>query len=286
MNFCIYRRNNNCKSCCFTSKYNNYCAIHSNNYNIVYDIINKAIGRNDINTNEIYNIFKHIYNSDDIYTKEFIFKACLKTLFSTPMSLLNHFKDLSYLKNMNDIIQNIYKLNMNTYMIEKDEENIKKIKKISNFFNYKNIKKHVYNPDIILNNTEDPFTMDNINDIDKDRLFIYSENNTNYFFIATELKYFIDTNGKWNPYTKQEIPDNIIKNLNIYIEYFKLNPHKKINRFEWSSTHQAFTDVSQIIEKIGFYNDTRWFLKLTSIQIKNVIKTFKVVSRNNEEAAE
>lgn len=286
MNFCIYRRNNNCKTCCFTSKYNNYCAIHSNNYNIVYDIINKAIGRNEMNTCEIYNIFKYIYDSNDIYTKEFIFKACLKTLFSTSISLLSHFKDFSCLKNMNDIIENIYKLNMNTYMIEKDEENIKKIKKISNFFNYKNIKKHVYNPDIILNNTEDPFTMDNINDIDKNRLFIYSENNTNYFFIATELKYFIDTNGKWNPYTKQEIPDNIVKNLNIYIEYFKLNPHKKINRFEWSSTHQAYTDVSQIIEKIGFYNDTRWFLKLTSIQIKDVIKTFKVVSRNNEEAAE
>jgi len=281
MNFCIYRKNNNCKSCCFTSKYNNYCAIHTNNYNVVYDIINKAIGRNDINSCELYNIFKYIYNSNDIYTKEFIFKACLKTLFSSNKVLLSHYKNL---KKTNDIIDSVFQLNFKTYLIEK--ENLDKINKLNNIFIYNKLKKHIFNSKIILNNAEDPFTMDNINDIDKKKLFIYNENNTNYFFIATELKYFIDTNGKWNPYTKQEIPDNVIKSLNDFINYFKLNPHHKINRFEWSSIHQAYTDVSQIIEKIGFYNDTRWFLKLTSIQIKNIIKTFKLVSRNNEESNE
>ena len=190
-----------------------------------------------------------------------------------------HYK---YLNNTVDIIDRVFKLNLNSYLIETKHKD--KFLKINKLFIYHNIKKHIYNPNIVLNNTEDPFTMDNIDDIDKNKLFIYSENNTNYFFIATELKYFIDTNGKWNPYTKREIPEFIIKNLNVYIEYFKLNPHKTINKFEWSSTHQAFTDVSQIIEKIGFYNDTRWFLKLTSTQIKNIIKTFKFVSRHNEES--
>jgi virulence-associated protein VapD len=134
-----------------------------------------------------------------------------------------------------------------------------------------------------LNNDEDPFTLDNINELDKNELFIYSENNeTNYFFIATELKYFIDTNGSWNPYTKQEFSESTIKNLNYFIKYFKLNKKKSLNKYEWNSIHQAFTDVSQIIEKIGFYNDTRWLLKLTSKQIKNIIKTFKLVSREYE----
>jgi virulence-associated protein VapD len=116
--------------------------------------------------------------------------------------------------------------------------------------------------------------------LNKNELFIYSENNeTNYFFIATELKYFIDTNGGWNPYTKQELSETTIRNLNYFIKYFKLNKKNKLNKYEWSSIHQAFTDVSQIIEKIGFYNDTKWLLKLTSNQIKNIIKTFKLVSR-------
>ena len=281
MNTCIYRLHNSCSLCYFNSKNNNYCSIHSNNYNIIYDIINNAIGRNEINIKEIYNIFKYIYNNDKIYTKEFIFKACLKTLYSNLYYLVDIFK--KYIKSSDnilnkDIIHIIYLINLKTYNIEKN--NYYKTKILYRFFINNIIKKHKYNPDIILNNEEDPFTLDNINELDKNELFIYNENNeSNYFFIATELKYFIDTNGGWNPYTKQEFTESTIRNLNYFIKYYKLNIKKTLNKYEWNSIHQAFTDVSQIIEKIGFYNDTKWLLKLTSNQIKNIIKTFKLVSR-------
>ena len=91
MNICIYRQHNYCIPCYFNSKINNYCSIHANNYNIIYKIINDAIGINKINIREIYNIFKYIYNNDKIYTKEFIFKACLKTLYSNLFYLKNVF---------------------------------------------------------------------------------------------------------------------------------------------------------------------------------------------------
>lgn len=285
MSTCIYRLHNSCNLCYFNSKSDNYCTIHSNNYNIIYEIIHNAIGRNEINIREIYNIFKYIYNNDKIYTKEFIFKACLKTLYSNLYYLMNIYS--KYLKsddgnNINtDIINIIFLLNLKTYNIEKN--NYKQSEILYRFFIINIIKKHRYNSDLKLNNEEDPFTLDNINELDKNELFIYTENNeTNYFFIATELKYFIDTNGSWNPYTKQEFSESIIRNLNYFIKYFKLNKKNSLNKYEWNSIHQAFTDVSQIIEKIGFYNDTRWLLKLTSKQIKNIIKTFKLVSRDYE----
>ena len=281
MNICIYRQHNSCTLCYFNSKIDNYCSIHANNYNTIYKIINDAIGRNEINIREIYNIFKYIYNNEKIYTKEFIFKACLKTLYSNLYylkSVFNKYINTSNENENNDVIHIIYLINLKTYNIEKEHYNKHKI--LYRFFITNIIKKHKYNPNIILNNNEDPFTLDNINELDKNELFIYSENNeTNYFFIATELKYFIDTNGGWNPYTKQELPETTIKNLNYFIKYFKLNKKNTLNKYEWSSIHQAFTDVSQIIEKIGFYNDTKWLLKLTSNQIKNIIKTFKLVSR-------
>ena len=281
MNICIYRQHNSCTQCYFNSKIDNYCSIHANNYNTIYKIINDAIGRNEINIREIYNIFKYIYNNDKIYTKEFIFKACLKTLYSNLYylkSVFNKYFITSNENENNDIIHIIYLINLKTYNIEKEHYNKHKI--LYRFFITNIIKKHKYNPNIILNNNEDPFTLDNINELDKNELFIYSETNeTNYFFIATELKYFIDTNGGWNPYTKQELPETTIKNLNYFIKYFKLNKKNTLNKYEWSSIHQAFTDVSQLIEKIGFYNDTKWLLKLTSNQIKNIIKTFKLVSR-------
>jgi virulence-associated protein VapD len=207
-----------------------------------------------------------------------MFKACLKTLYSNQYYLMDIFKKYKFNK---DIIENIFLLNLNTYNIEKNNYNKSEI--LYRFFINNIIKKHKYNPEIKLNNDEDPFTLDNINELNKNELFIYSENNeTNYFFIATELKYFIDTNGGWNPYTKQEFSESTIRNLNYFIKYFKLNKKKSLNKYEWNSIHQAFTDVSQIIEKIGFYNDTRWLLKLTSKQIKNIIKTFKLVSRDYE----
>ena len=278
MNTCIYRQHNSCIPCYFNSKINNYCSIHANNYNIIYKIINDAIGINTINIREIYNIFKYIYNNDKIYTKEFIFKACLKTLYSNLFYLKNIFnKYISSYENK-DIVHMIYLINLKTYNIEK--QHYYKHKILYKFFIANIIKKHKYNQNIILNNNEDPFTLDNINELDKNELFIYNENNeNNYFFIATELKYFIDTNGGWNPYTKQELSETTIRNLNYFIKYFKLNKKNTLNKYEWTSTHQAFTDVSQIIEKIGFYNNTEWLLKLTSNQIKNIIKAFKLVSR-------
>ena len=187
------------------------------------------------------------------------------------------------INDIDNIIDKTYLLNLNTYNIEKNFYD--KYKIINKFFINIIIKKYKYHPSIILNNTEDPFTLDNINDLDKNELFIYKDNNdTNYFFIATELKYFIDTNGSWNPYTKQEFKEETIRNLIYFINRNRLNKKKSVNKYEWNTIQQAFTDVSQIIEKIGFYNDPRWLLKLTSKQIKNIIKTFKLVSRENNES--
>jgi virulence-associated protein VapD len=281
MSLCIYRQHNSNIPCCFNNKNNNYCSIHSNNYNIVYDIIDKAIGRAKIDSQQIYIIFKYIYNDTKIFTKEFIFKACLKMLYSDIECLkANYPKMIGYTMTM--IINQIYILNLNTYNIEKNHYS--KINIIYNFMLKTIIKKHKYNENIILNNNEDPFTLNTINELDTNDLFIYKENNeTNYFFIATELKYFIDTNGSWNPYTKQEFSPLIIRNLNYFIQFYKLNKKKSLNKYEWNSIQQAFTDVSQIIEKIGFYNDTRWLLKLTSKQIKNTIKTFKLISREYQD---
>jgi virulence-associated protein VapD len=240
----------------------NYCNIHKNNANRLYEIIDKAIGKNEINNHEIYKLFKYIYNTDDIFTKEFIFKGCLKILFTDTKFNIS------------------FNLNLNTYNFEK--KYYRKFEIIYRFFMDNLIKKYKYNPEIKLNNREDPFTLDNIDDIEnKNELFIYNDGENNYFFIATELKYFINTNGLWNPYTKKEFEPSLLNHLNYFINKFKLQKKKVLNKYEWDSVQQAFTDVSQIIEKIGFYNDPRWLLKMTSKQIKGTIKTFKLVSREN-----
>jgi hypothetical protein len=215
-----------------------------------------------MNKQEIYKLFKYIYNNNDIYTKEYVFKGCLKILFT------------------GNAYNKIYYNNLATYNFEKNH--YKKFEIIHRFFMNNLIKKYKYTSDIKLNNTEDPFTLDNINDINnKDEVFIYNDGDNNYFFIATELKYFIETNGSWNPYTKKEFEPYLTKHLNFFINKNKLQNKKPKNKYEWNSIQQAFTDVSQIIEKIGFYNDPKWLLKLTSRQIKGIVKTFKLAAREN-----
>ena len=115
MNICIFRNVNNCRCCNFKAK-NNYCNLHINNRNIIYEIIYNAIGSNQIKTNkEIYQIFNYIYNNETIYTKELIFKKILTTLFIKPKYLRNIYPNLN---NINEI----FNLNLNTYTINKKLE--------------------------------------------------------------------------------------------------------------------------------------------------------------------
>lgn len=283
MNLCIFRNVNDSKCCCFKTK-NKYCNIHINNSNIVYEIVNNAIGIKQINSAfDIYQIFKYIYNNPDIYVKELIFKKILKTLFIKQWTLRSKFYYLNttYLFNYQEydsLINKIFKLNLNTYQIEKNKD-LNFLSKLKKFMQYVIIKQHIYKSNINYINETDPFTFDPIDEIPLKERFIINEDDNYYCFKAIEFKYFIRTNGNWNPYTKKTIIPNIIINLDKFIDYFKLN---RTYNNEWKTLEQAYTDVSIIIEKVGFYTNTQWFLKLTVKQIKNIIRLFRIISyRNN-----
>jgi len=176
-------------------------------------------------------------------------------------------------------IDEIYKLNMNTYKLNEKlkKDNYRKLKIIKRIIQYFTIKSHIYKSDINYINTNDPFTFDLIEDIPIKERFIFNENENYYCFKVNEFKYFISTNGNWNPYTKKTLSYRTTRNVFIYIDYYNLE--NKIDS-KWSSINQAYTDVSQSLEKIGFYTNMEWFLKLTSKQIKGVIKLFRLISNN------
>ena len=77
MNYCIYRNINNCKSCNFKAK-KNYCNLHNNNRNIIYEIINNSIYeynydsyrriRKGMKENNIYDISENIIFAKNIIT--------------------------------------------------------------------------------------------------------------------------------------------------------------------------------------------------------------------------
>jgi hypothetical protein len=284
MNTCIYRCINTGICCCFKTK-NKYCNLHINNRNIVYEIIDKAIdNKNKITNNDIYKIYKFIYDNDDIYVKELIFKKIINSLFNKIYKLLilyPYLKNNNY-RNINELINKIYNLNKRTYELR--ENNI--IKKIEKRIKYYIIRNHIYKKEIKnkINNKIEPFTLDNIENIEINERFIYNDGINYYCFKAQELLYFIENKGNnWNPYTKKEFDEKIIRNLKIFINYFILTNDSIQDIYKWNTIIQAYTDVSQSIEKIGFYTNTEWFLKLTTKDIKNIIRLFKLLSVYIEE---
>jgi len=273
---CIFRFTNTLHCCPFSNKCN-YCKLHINNENIIYDIIFKAIGYKTIeNYSDIYLIFKYIYINKHIYVKEYIFKKILDVIIID----INIFYNLFNFNNFNnlnkkEIIHKIFLLNLNTFnLIKTQKNNIHIIKR--NIYKFI-IKNNFYSDNLIINNDYDPFTFELIKDIDVKERFVFKENNIFYCFKANEFKYFMESNGNWNPYTKKTIDKNIMRNLNIFIKINNLSSYNNLNKYNWNSINQAFTDVSQIIEKIGFYNNTEWFIKLTPKQIFNIIRIFKIM---------
>jgi len=278
---CIYRHINTCRVCNFKSK-EDYCRLHQNNRNYIYEIINNAIGTRPIkNANDIFEIFMYIYENP-ILTKELIFKKLLMGLI---IKRNNYYQLFPYInvfkKNIKTIVDDIFKLNYNSYILIKNHQEL--LKKIKNRFQKFLIRKHVYKEGLEIMNNTDPFTFDNLEEINKNEIFIYNDGINNYFFKAIEFRYFIDTNGNWNPYTKKEINKRIINKLDLFIKSNKLIHKNRNDRFNWLSVNQAFIDVSQAIEKMGFYNNSEWFMKLSIKQIKSIIRLFSVMSSENQE---
>jgi len=153
--------------------------------------------------------------------------------------------------------------------------NIVKIQKIARNYIYRNISKYIKGSS---ENTEDPFTFDKIDDISLDLRYGFKDNYGHiYIFNLIKFEYFIRNNGNWNPYTKKELPYYVKNQVNLLIKYNRLDK-KSIGEIKWNTPLQAYTDVSQLLEKNGFYNDVRWFLKFDLLICKKIISIFRNMS--------
>jgi hypothetical protein len=270
---CIFRFINSSFCCPFKSKKcDNYCHLHINNRNIVYDIIFQAIGNNPIKSSyDIYLIFKYIYNNPDIYVKKLIFIKVLSCIFIKIHKLKLLFP---YLNNNSNLFSDIYNINLNTYILEKYYLN--NINIIQKFIIKKLVKPHLYNSNLIIHNENDPFTLELIHEIPYNERFIYNHYNNIYCFKPLELQLFL-SNNNWNPFNKKEFNVNIYRKLSLFIKFFHLNPDIS-NNYKWTSISQAFTDASLALDKMGFYNNKNWFLSLNQKKIKNIVKLFHIIS--------
>lgn len=284
---CMFWKKHGQRCCNKISALNKYCKLHRKKYQYIFEIMQKINCEQDI-----YEVLKYIYDNDTYDMDGKYIKNDMenkKELFANIINYLFSFTKLTYIlqkmlikthSNKQKCIQYLHDVLYNTYTISKESSNIQKIQILQRCM--KNMLHNVvtqYNADKA-ENCEDPFTFDSIDDIPEILKFSYKDGHGHvYIFNAIEFEYFIRENGKWNPYTKEELSESVVNRLYILMQYNNLKK-KNDTDIQWQTNLHAFTEVSQLMEKMGFYNDVVWFNKLTYNVCKNVIKVYRDLSVN------
>lgn len=272
LQYCIYRNKSNlgiCK-CKKNLKEALFCIKHSENddkmVNIYKSIYEAVKYKNILNLCDYYLIFKSIDES--------LFRSILMNI--TKKNLLLLFEKYKFDKSKRKIlIKKIIDLFNNTLYIEKHHM------ETVIFLQRKYRKKNIY-----FTNNEDPFTYTPLEELSINSIFSYKENDKSYGFDAVELLYFIEKNNNdkiesYNPYTRKLFDKDLIDNLNLFI--MKNNLIKKdINMCIWKTDIHAYTDLSLIIEKAGFYNSPLWFFKLKNKELMAIIKIYNYLTNNKD----
>ena len=293
---CIYRKKKCFHICNKTALKNTfYCCyhIHSKKKHLCKIFYNILEDRHDITVQDIYKIYIYIVEntaeSDDIFIN-ILFIDLLKMIKMERLSKV--YKEFISIHTaataVKDIYAEIYELNKNTYQFSK-KCRITTLTGFQDIIKYKILtgSDTSYPLNNLYLNNEDVFTMENICDIPRRRLFTIKDTKGIYGFDVVELEYFVRkcrTEGTvpYNPYTREAFSDKVIWRMNMKIQYGHLV--NKTDECRWTTDMNAYTDLSIEIERRGFYNNPEWFKKMPRHDLLKCIKLFRDFSCPIEES--
>jgi len=221
------------------------------------------------------------------------FKIPEKFFYKLMKHLIRHYRDRQISRTFIGIVGNIYSKKRIRQLILKNQYKFERIslkedtigtillqttaKIIQRWFRNCLYLKIIKYKNIISHNEEDPFTFDKIEEMPSNLRFYFKDINNHCFcFNAIELEFFVSNINKWNPYTKNNITDKVLRYLDFFLYYNNL-PRK--TNSQWESNIHAFVEVSQVLEKAGFYNDVKWFQKFSYDTCDNIVKVYQTLFR-------
>lgn len=132
-------------------------------------------------------------------------------------------------------------------------------------------------PTIAAVNDSDPYTLEDLTDLQPHTVFSYIDDDKNVFaFHAPEIDCAIRSGNAMNPYTRKPIPTSDIQRLHLMMKYLprKHLPHAPDT---WKNAVDAFHDVCGEYQRLfGIYIQPEWFTCLTKEEVSYVFFTFHV----------
>lgn len=290
---CIFRNLNGCGVRCKnkSTSLTRYCNRHRGNENYIFEVLDECFSNtsHSLNRTDIYTLFVFIqtndtFEIDEIYDNKTLNNSCSikRELFRIIIDYLysksklkkvfhpSYYAKKTYISK-SSIIDILYNISYNTFKNSHNDSYICKIQRCFKKYFYKKITQ--YNDSNSENDT-DPFTFDKINDIPFDEKFGFKDAYGRiYIFKTVDFCHFLETNGLWNPYTRDKLPYQIKNQLKLLIKYNRLNERSKIS--QWITASHAYTEVSQLLERVGFYNNVTWFDDLTYVKCNKIIRIYR-----------
>ena len=247
MEKCIFVSNEQNK-CNHNSKYGHFCYKHRRNHLID--------SNNNLISEEKFTGLSKDYIKNDLikyYRKE----MKNKSIIGSKEKLFNEIKE--YINSL----EKYYKI---------DDKNIILIQSV---VRGKNERKKILN--YKCNNTEDFYTYDSLKEIPKEYFYSYIDSsNIRWGFDIRSLEKLIQM-GYPNPYTTEQIPDNIISDIKGKIKEIKKNSNYEnitdiIQRDRKETIKQKIVDLFSFIEQSGYTCHIEWFTSLSIRRLKELYK--------------
>ena len=171
-----------------------------------------------------------------------------------------------------------------TYNYFLNEDNIKSVRKVQDYFKNKlniNLRGEGFNNKGKCHNTTDFFTYDTIDEIDDKYFFSYKDSKSFiWFFDIRSFNKLIEMRQN-NPYTREEIPEYIIKKAKAlnkkvildktdeYIDPYQLGLTRK------QIIKQKTIDIFSQLEQYGYECDILWFLNMNIHILKKLYRSLE-----------
>lgn len=174
-------------------------------------------------------------------------------------------------KTVSDISGYIAKLYTQLYDIEATPSQLKALQKIQydwrKYYKDKRAEDRGPWPQVSSINKEDPITLEDLSEVDETTVWSYYDTKGHvYAFLANKLQHFIDTNGPWNPYTREPFSSEDLARLQRTVRRLPTESFQIV----WRNPQDAFADVLHSYERYGFYTNIEWFLQLTPSDIIHI----------------